>query len=421
MSAVLFVPNSSLDSLYSTASPCGVLPSVRPLRFGIVAGEVSGDTLGAGLIRELRACYPDAIFEGIAGPQMVAEGCTALFEMEELAVMGLVEVLGRLPRILSIRKQIARHFLDNPPDVFVGIDAPDFNIDLELKLRKNGIATLHYVSPSVWAWRQNRIHKIKAATDMVLAFLPFEKAFYDRFDAPCRFIGHTLADQMPLVPDTQGARQRLGLKADGHYLALLPGSRHAEVTLLSPVYLEACKQLKVRQPNLEFVVPLVSAKRREEFLAIKRQVAPQLDVIMIEGQGREVMTAADIVLLASGTATLEAMLAKKPMVVGYKFKPFSYWLANKFVHTAYASLPNLLADYMLVPELIQHECTADNIVDEVSKLIDFDTHELLAEFTKLHKRIRCNADEQAALAVLALVNPNLIAQAAPSATADSAC
>ncbi|MFP2770668.1 lipid-A-disaccharide synthase [Oceanisphaera sp. KMM 10153] len=380
------------------------MPEVRPLRIGIVAGEVSGDTLGAGLIRELRARHPDAVFEGIAGPQMVAEGCKALFEMEELAVMGLVEVLGRLPRILTIRKQIIRHFTENPPDVFVGIDAPDFNIGVELKLRKSGIATLHYVSPSVWAWRQNRIHKIKAATDMVLAFLPFEKAFYDRFDAPCRFIGHTLADQMPLVPDTQGARERLGLKPDGRYLALLPGSRHAEVTLLSPVYLEACKQLKVRHPELEFVVPLVSAKRREEFLAIKQQVAPNLDVILIEGRGREVMTAADAILLASGTATLEAMLAKKPMVVGYRFKPVSYWLANKLVHTAYASLPNLLADKMLVSELIQHDCTPCHIVDEVGKLLDNDTSELVAHFTQLHKQIRCNADEQAALAVLELAN-----------------
>ncbi|MFD1007324.1 lipid-A-disaccharide synthase [Oceanisphaera ostreae] len=401
MSAVLFVPDPHLPRAEAATATA---PDLRPLRIGLVAGEVSGDTLGAGLIRELRARHPNAIFEGIAGPQMVAEGCTALFEMDELSVMGLVEVLGRLPRILSIRKRIVRHFLDNPPDVFVGIDAPDFNIDVELKLRKSGIATLHYVSPSVWAWRQNRIHKIKRATDMVLAFLPFEKAFYDRFDAPCRFIGHTLADKMPLVPDTAGARERLGLKPDGHYMALLPGSRHAEVTLLSPVYLEACKQLKVRHPSLEFVVPLVNPKRREEFMAIKQQMAPHLEVILIEGQGRDVMTAADIILLASGTATLEAMLAKKPMVVGYKFKPFSYWLANKFVHTAYASLPNLLADRMLVPELIQHECTPDHIVDEVSKLIDFDTTGLLAEFTRLHKQIRCNADEQAALAVLALAN-----------------
>ncbi|MGO1247671.1 MAG: lipid-A-disaccharide synthase [Oceanisphaera sp.] len=401
MSAVLFVPNLSLSSTPDAGLPQS---NAKPLRIGLVAGEVSGDTLGAGLIRELRKRHPNAIFEGIAGPQMVAEGCTALFDMDELSVMGLVEVLGRLPQILRIRKQIIRHFLDNPPDVFVGIDAPDFNIDTELKLRNAGIATLHYVSPSVWAWRQNRIHKIKRATDMVLAFLPFEKAFYDRFDAPCRFIGHTLADQMPLVPDTQGARARLGLKSDGYYLALLPGSRHAEVTLLSPVYLAACQLLKVRHPELEFVVPLVNPKRRAEFLAIKEQVAPQLDVIMIEGQGREVMSAANMVLLASGTATLEAMLAKKPMVVGYKFKPFSYWLANKIVHTAYASLPNLLADHMLVPELIQHECTADNIADEVSKLINFDTSELINEFTRLHKLIRCNADEQAALAVLSLAD-----------------
>ena len=407
MSAVLFVPNiaevMAADPV-ANADPVNInaASQPRPLRIGIVAGEVSGDTLGAGLIRELRARHPDAIFEGIAGPQMVSEGCSALFDMDELSVMGLVEVLGRLPRILTIRKQIVRHFLANPPDVFVGIDAPDFNIDVELKLRNSGIPTLHYVSPSVWAWRQNRIHKIKRATDMVLAFLPFEKAFYDRFDAPCRFIGHTLADLMPLVPDTLGARERLGLKADGHYLALLPGSRFAEVNLLSPVYLEAAKQLKVRYPNLEFVVPLVNPKRRAEFLAIKEQVAPQLDIMLIEGQGRDVMSAADIILLASGTATLEAMLAKKPMVVGYKFKPFSYWLANKFVHTAYASLPNLLADYMLVPELIQHECTVANIVNELGKLLDNDNQGLVQEFTELHKKIRCNADQQAALAVLEL-------------------
>ncbi|OXY81868.1 lipid-A-disaccharide synthase [Oceanimonas doudoroffii] len=373
-----------------------------PLRIGIVAGEVSGDTLGAGLIRELRRRHPDAIIEGIAGPQMQAEGCKALFDMEELAVMGVVEVLGRLPRILQIRKQIIRHFIANPPDVFVGIDAPDFNIGVEHKLKQTGIATVHYVSPSVWAWRQNRIHKVKAATDLVLAFLPFEKAFYDRFDAPCRFIGHTLADKMPLLPDTRGARERLGLDVNGRYLALLPGSRHAEVTLLAPVYLEACKQLKVRHPELQFVVPLVSEKRRQEFLAIKERVAPGLDITLIEGQGREVMTAADVVLLASGTATLEAMLAKKPMVVGYKLKDFSYWLAQRLVKTEHVSLPNLLADQTLVSELIQHECTPCHIVDEIGKLLDNDTSELVAHFTQLHKRIRCNADEQAALAVLEL-------------------
>lgn len=377
------------------------MPEV-PLRIGIVAGEVSGDTLGAGLVRELRRRHPDAIFEGIAGPQMQAEGCRALFDMDELAVMGLVEVLGRLPRILHIRKRIIAHFIDNPPDVFVGIDAPDFNIGVEHRLRKAGIATVHYVSPSVWAWRQNRIHKIKAATDLVLAFLPFEKAFYDRFDAPCRFIGHTLADRMPLVPDTRGARERLGLNPDGRYLALLPGSRHAEVTLLTPVYLEACKQLKVRHPELEFVVPLTSDKRRQEFLAIKEKVAPGLKVTLVEGRGREVMTAADVVLLASGTATLEAMLAKKPMVVGYKLKDFSYWLAQRLVKTEHVALPNLLADQTLVAELIQHECTPGHIVDEIGKLLDHDTSELVNHFTQLHKRIRCNADEQAALAVLEL-------------------
>lgn len=374
-----------------------------PIRIGIVAGETSGDILAAGLVRELQARYPDAQFEGIAGPRMQALGVKALFEMEELSVMGITEVLGRLPRILQVRCELLRHFIANPPDIFVGVDAPDFNIGVELKLRRAGIKTVHYVSPSVWAWRQGRIHKIKAATDMVLAFLPFEKAFYDRFDAPCRFVGHTMADDIPLVPDQGAVREALGIDPARRWLAVLPGSRTAEVGFMAPVFLEACKHLTVHNPDLGFIVPLVNQKRREQFLAIKAEVAPELDMVLLDGQGREAMIAADVVMLASGTAALEAMLVKKPMVVGYKLKPFSYLLAQWLVKTDYVSLPNLLADKMLVPELIQHECTPANLVEEVSKLLDHDNSELIATFTRLHEKIRCNADVQAAEAVAALL------------------
>ncbi|MCY9813987.1 lipid-A-disaccharide synthase [Aeromonas caviae] len=374
-----------------------------PIRIGIVAGETSGDILAAGLVRELQARYPDAQFEGIAGPRMQALGVKALFEMEELSVMGITEVLGRLPRILQVRRELLRHFIANPPDIFVGVDAPDFNIGVELKLRRAGIKTVHYVSPSVWAWRQGRIHKIKAATDMVLAFLPFEKAFYDRFDAPCRFVGHTMADDIPLVPDQGAVREALGIDPARRWLAVLPGSRTAEVGFMAPVFLEACKHLTVHNPDLGFIVPLVNQKRREQFLAIKAEVAPELDMVLLDGQGREAMIAADVVMLASGTAALEAMLVKKPMVVGYKLKPFSYLLAQWLVKTDYVSLPNLLTDKMLVPELIQHECTPANLVEEVSKLLDHDNSELITTFTRLHEKIRCNADVQAAEAVAALL------------------
>ena len=374
-----------------------------PIRIGIVAGETSGDILAAGLVRELQARYPDAQLEGITGPRMQALGVKALFEMEELSVMGITEVLGRLPRILQVRRELLRHFIANPPDIFVGVDAPDFNIGVELKLRRAGIKTVHYVSPSVWAWRQGRIHKIKAATDMVLAFLPFEKAFYDRFDAPCRFVGHTMADDIPLVPDQGAVREALGIDPARRWLAVLPGSRTAEVGFMAPVFLEACKHLTVHNPDLGFIVPLVNQKRREQFLAIKAEVAPELDMVLLDGQGREAMIAADVVMLASGTAALEAMLVKKPMVVGYKLKPFSYLLAQWLVKTDYVSLPNLLADKMLVPELIQHECTPANLVEEVSKLLDHDNSELIPTFTRLHEKIRCNADVQAAVAVAALV------------------
>ncbi|AJI94384.1 lipid-A-disaccharide synthase [Yersinia ruckeri] len=376
----------------------------RPLTIGLVAGETSGDILGAGLIRALKEQVPNARFVGVAGPLMQAEGCEAWYEMEELAVMGIVEVLERLPRLLKIRKDLTRRFSELSPDVFVGIDAPDFNITLEGRLKQNGIRTIHYVSPSVWAWRQKRVFKIGKATDMVLAFLPFEKAFYDRFNVPCRFIGHTMADAMPLVADRAAARAELGIPLDAHCLALLPGSRHSEVEMLSADFLRTAEILRQKLPDLEVLVPLVNSQRREQFERIKVEVAPDLPVHLLNGQARAAMVASDATLLASGTAALECMLARSPMVVGYRMKPFTFWLAERLVKTPYVSLPNLLAGEELVTELLQQECQPQKLADALLPLLQGGAavEALKERFQILHQSIRCGADQQAAQAVLEL-------------------
>ncbi|MDI9220328.1 lipid-A-disaccharide synthase [Pantoea sp. EA-12] len=380
--------------------------SVRPLTIALVAGETSGDILGAGLIRALKARHPDARFVGVAGPLMQAEGCEAWYEMEELAVMGIVEVLGRLRRLLKIRKDLTQRFTELKPDVFVGIDAPDFNITLEGSLKRAGIRTIHYVSPSVWAWRQKRVFKIGRNTNLVLAFLPFEKAFYDRFNVPCRFIGHTMADAMPLHPDKSAARRELGIADDAICLGLLPGSRGAEVEMLSADFLRAAQLLRQRYPTLEIVVPLVNAKRREQFEHIKAEVAPELPMHLLDGKGRQAMIASDAAILASGTAALECMLAKCPMVVGYRMKPFTFWLAKRLVKTPYVSLPNLLAGRELVKELLQDECQPEALAAALEPLLHAgpERDALMHTFNELHQQIRWNADEQAADAVLEIAN-----------------
>lgn len=375
----------------------------------LVAGEVSGDILGAGLIRQLKIHYPQARFIGIAGPRMLAEGCESLVDMEELSVMGLAEILKHLPRLLKIRNNVIRTMLREKPDVYIGIDAPDFNLGVELKLKANGIKTIHYVSPSVWAWRQNRIYKIAKATHQVLAFLPFEKAFYDKFNVPCRFVGHTMADAVPLKPDRIEARQHLNLDANQRYLAILVGSRGSEVAFLTEPFLQTALLLKQRFPDLQFLVPLVNEKRRAQFEAIKAQVAPNLAMHVIDGNARQVLIAADAALLASGTAALEAMLCKSPMVVGYKMKALTYCLAKRLVKSKYISLPNLLADEMLVPEMIQEECTPALLAEKLA--VYFSTEEaaldhrrvLIQRFTDLHRLIQCGADQQAAQAVIDLL------------------
>ena len=375
----------------------------------IIAGEVSGDILGAGLIHALKACYPHAKFIGIGGERMIAEGFETLFDMEELSVMGLVEVLKHLPRLLKIRRSIIEQLSALKPDVFIGIDAPDFNLDVELKLKQRGIKTIHYVSPSVWAWRQKRVYKIAAATNLVLAFLPFEKAFYDRFNVPCRFIGHTMADAIPLKPNRDEACQLLNLDPTQRYVAMLVGSRGSEVEFLSEPFLQTAQLLHQRYPDVKFLVPLINQKLRQQFEQIKQCVAPELDMILLDGNARAAMITAEATLLASGTAALEAMLCKSPMVVGYRMKPFTYFLAKRLVKTKYVSLPNLLADEMLVPELIQEDCNPTKLAEKLSLYLSEDKsavqnrHVLLQRFAELHQRIQCNADQQAAQAVIDLL------------------
>ncbi|HGJ5891279.1 MAG TPA: lipid-A-disaccharide synthase [Arsenophonus apicola] len=376
----------------------------RPLTIGLVAGETSGDILGAGLIRALKQQVPNARFVGIAGPLMQAEGCEAWYEMEELAVMGIVEVLGRLPRLLQIRVDLTRRFAKLQPDVFVGIDAPDFNITLERKLKQTGIKTIHYVSPSVWAWRQDRVFKIGEATDLVLALLPFEKRFYDRYNISCRFIGHTMADIIPLQPDKQAARAQLNITHDAKCLAILPGSRRTEVEMLSADFLQAAQILIKDFPQLQILVPLVNQQRRQQFEAIYREVSPTLPLNILDGQARLAMMAADVTLLASGTASLECMLVKCPMVVGYRMKPVTYWIAKRLVKIPFISLPNLLAGEELVKEFIQQDCQPEQLAASLKSLLNDEKkiEQLKQTFLQLHKSIRCHADQQAAEAVLEL-------------------
>lgn len=381
----------------------------RPLKIAIIAGEHSGDILGADLITALKAMHPDATFYGIGGPRMQALGFNARFDMEELAVMGIVEVLGRLPRLLHVKREIVAALLTDRPDVFVGIDAPDFNLPVELELKKAGIKTVHYVSPSVWAWRHKRIFKIAAATNMVLSLLPFEKAFYDKYQVPCTFVGHTMADTMPLDVDKISAKAELGLDPAKPVMAIMPGSRSNEIKLLAPDFLSAAKLLQQQFPHIQLVCNMVTEAKAAQFNAIKQQLAAELEIKVYIGQARQVLLASDATFITSGTATLEAMLAKCLMVVAYRANWLTYQIGRRLVKLAHFSLPNLLADRGMVTELLQHQVTPQALVDAMIPLLSSERDALLAEYKTIHQAIKCDASVKAAQAILQVIDNDVSA------------
>lgn len=391
----------------TTHQSCGsgaVTPSVYPLTIALVAGEMSGDLLGAGLIREIKKTYPYAHFVGIGGEKMIAEGFHSLFPMERLSVMGIVDVLKRLPELLVIRHKLRTLFSKYPPVVFIGIDAPDFNLQLEYQLHAQGIKVVHYVSPSVWAWRQGRINKIAAAVDLMLTLFPFEKRFYERHDVPACFVGHPLADQIPLASQKAAARADLGYGKDQKLLALLPGSRAGEVNYLGQVFIDAAKWCLARQGDLQVIIPAANAERKRQLLQLLDKEKQALPLRIVEGDALRVMAASDAVLLASGTATLEAMLLKKPMVVAYRWHPFTHAIISRLVRTPFIALPNLLAEQSLVPELIQEQATPERLGASVLSVMTADNENiLLQKFTEIHQMLNRNSNQLAAQAVLKLI------------------
>ncbi len=374
----------------------------RPLRVGIVAGESSGDNIAADLIRAIRERLPDAEFEGIAGPRMQDAGCVSLAPIEQLSVMGLAEVIAHLPALIALRRQLRRHFIASRPDIFIGVDAPDFNLGLERSLKQAGIPVLHYVSPSVWAWRQYRVRKIAASTDCILTLFPFEERFYHGHNVTARCVGHPLADRVADRVDKLQARNHLQLDPDRPLVALLPGSRVNEVKRLAPVFLQAAAWCHERRPDLHFAVPLATDRCREVFEQLLDDAGVAIPLTLVEGQGLEVMAAADVVLLASGTATLECLLVKRPMVVAYRLSPLTYQMMRMLIRTTLYSLPNQLAGKPVVREFTQHEVTAENLGREVMSLLEDPQRsaEMAATFAGIHNELRRDASRTAAGIVL---------------------
>jgi len=371
--------------------------------FAIVAGESSGDTLGADLIRALKRLFPNARFEGIGGPKMIAEGFVSFHQMDRLSVMGFVEPLKRLPELLSIRRDVINRYKLSKPAAFIGIDSPDFNLGIEKALHQNGIKTVHYVSPSVWAWRQGRIKGIKRCVDLMLTLLPFEEAFYQQHAVPVAFVGHPLAGQIPRNPDSTGARKQLGLATDRPLLCIMPGSRGGEVALMGELFLIVAQRLLESNSQLQFLIPAANGDRHRQLTEILAEY-PQLPVTLIEQQSLLAMEAADAVLLASGTTALEAMLLKKPMVVSYKLGKWTYKLVRPFIKTPFASIPNLLASEMVVPELIQDDATVESLSAAVSNALDTNArHSVEQRFEELYEQINLPSGDTAAAAIKKLI------------------
>ena len=345
-------------------------PSTSSPIFAMVAGERSGDILGADLIRGLKQAYPDAGFVGIGGPLMQAEGLVSWFEMERLSVMGFFEVLKHLPSLLKLRKQLISRLLALKPDVFIGIDAPDFNFYVERQLKQAAIKTVHYVGPSVWAWRQNRLIKIKQSVDGMLVLFPFEPEIYQRYEIPVAFVGHPLANQVASQPDKRAARLKLGIDPDTALTGLLPGSRLSEIERMADVYIQAAQILHQTHPGMAFVVPCVHQRAKERVIQSINQFGAGLKVYLIDQQANEVIEASDQLIVTSGTATLQAALILRPMVIAIKVHPISYWIMKRLAITQWIGLPNILAQQAVVEELIQDQATAANLASALARLVE---------------------------------------------------
>ncbi len=372
----------------------------------IVAGEASGDNLAAGLVAELEKHYPDSKIYGIAGPRMIEAGCEELYSINELSVMGIVEVLKKLPSILKLRKHLIKHLLTHPPDIYIGVDAPDFNLPIEAKLKKHRIKTVHYNSPTVWAWRQNRLKKIARSTDLMLTLFPFEATFYEQHQIPVRYVGHSLADEIPVEIDTQAARAQLNLDPNKHYLAILPGSRAGELEQMGPVFLQTAQWCQQRMPQLAFISPMINQARQQQFNDLIQTYAPGLPITLFQGQAREVMSAADAVLLTAGTATLEAMLCKKAMVVAYRTSKINYQIGKRMIKVDHIALPNLLSEQTLAPEFIQDQVTVENLGSAIlERLQNYDLrNNIQTHYSELHEQLRCDASKTAAQAIHELIS-----------------
>ena len=387
----------------------------RKLKIGIVVGEVSGDTLGAKLIRRFREQGIDAEFEGIGGPQMIAEGFKSYYPMDILSVMGIVEVLKDIKKLFAVRDGLVETWTNKPVDIFVGIDAPDFNLRLSKTIKQKNlpIKTVQYVSPSVWAWRQGRVHGIKASIDLVLCLFPFEKAFYQKFQVNSAFVGHPLASQFPLENPIANAKQALGLDLTQKHIALLPGSRRGEIERLAPLVLDAAQLLYKKYPNYVFLIPAINDARKQQIDEILKQYPEQLrsQIKLLENTGTEskigrmVMDASDIVALASGTATLEAMLLHRPMVTFYKLNWLTYHVVKFMIKIPYYSLPNIVAGKKVIQELIQHDATPEKLADGIEKLMDIETSKIQSmQLLTMHKHLLADNSEDPVDAILQLLN-----------------
>ncbi|MDF3346254.1 lipid-A-disaccharide synthase [Acinetobacter pittii] len=383
----------------------------RKLKIGIVVGEVSGDTLGVKLMRSFREQGIDAEFEGIGGPQMIAEGFNSYYPMETLSVMGIVEVLKDLKKLFAVRDGLINQWTQNPVDIFIGIDAPDFNLRLSKSIKEKNlpIKTVQYVSPSVWAWRQGRVHGIKQSIDLVLCLFPFEKVFYERYEVPAAFVGHPLAKQLPLENPNQIAKQQLGLNENQKHIALLPGSRKGEVERLLPMLLGAANILHTKYPDIQFLIPAINDARKQQVEQGVEQLAPQLKakIHILENTdseskiGRMVMNASDVIALASGTATLEAMLMHRPMVTFYKLHWLTYLIAKFLVKIPYYSLPNIIAGKKVIEELIQADATPENLAAEIEKLMNVETAQIqVMQHLTMHKQLISGNTEDPVQAIL---------------------